>query len=200
MRCLHAPTESVLVEPENPSRGGACDHQHKHPLQDAETSEYQQDGVLWRTLDWTRKSGRRTNSDGRPMPTCVGKDGDLSPTAQRRWTLPPGSSRSEKLRSLPSGLARVPPAHLGGRKPLVADAEVDEALVAFFNEKYRLGYSSSTGGILHGAMRPLLSGVREARESFLATQPSRPPGLEAPAPPLRSRDPHVWCTWTVLIL
>ena len=45
MRCLRAPTESVLVERENSSRGGAYNQQHKHPLQDAETSEYQQDGV-----------------------------------------------------------------------------------------------------------------------------------------------------------
>ena len=29
--------------------------------------------------------------------------------------------------------------------PLVADAEVDEALVAFFNDKYRLVYSSFDG-------------------------------------------------------
>ena len=37
---MHArPTESVLVEPENSSRGGTFDQQHKHPLQDAETSE-----------------------------------------------------------------------------------------------------------------------------------------------------------------
>ena len=38
-------TESVPVEPENSSRGGAYNQQHKHPLQDAETSVYQQDGV-----------------------------------------------------------------------------------------------------------------------------------------------------------
>ena len=36
---LARPTESVLVEPENSSRGGTYDQQHKHPLQDAETSE-----------------------------------------------------------------------------------------------------------------------------------------------------------------
>ena len=35
--------------------------------------------------------------------------------------------------------------------PLVADAEVDEALVAFFNQKYRVVYSSSTGDIQLGA-------------------------------------------------
>ena len=42
---LARPTESVLVEPEDSSRGGGHDQQHKHPLQDAETFEYQQDGV-----------------------------------------------------------------------------------------------------------------------------------------------------------
>ena len=30
---------------EDSSRGGAHDQQHKHPVQDAEASEYQQDGL-----------------------------------------------------------------------------------------------------------------------------------------------------------
>ena len=44
-------TESVLVEPENSSRGGPHDQQHKHPLQDAETSEC----FKWESLEkyWT---------------------------------------------------------------------------------------------------------------------------------------------------
>ena len=66
--------------------------------------------------------------------------------------------------------------------PLVADAEVDEALVAYFNEKYRLEYSSSAGEILLGAMCHHFFGVRETRRTLLAMQPSRPPGLEAPHP------------------
>ena len=36
--------------------------------------------------------------------------------------------------------------------PLVADAQVDEAFVAFFNEKYRQEYCRLTGDILLGAM------------------------------------------------
>ena len=60
--------------------------------------------------------------------------------------------------------------------PLAADAEVDDAFVAFFNEKYRLGCSSSAGDILLGAMCHYFPG------SFLTTLPSCPPGLEAPPP------------------
>ena len=78
--------------------------------------------------------------------------------------------------------------------PLVADAEVDEALVSYFNEKYRLRNSWR-----HSAWSdvPLLPGVRETRRTLLATQPSYPAGLEASHPP-RSRNPHVWCIWSLL--
>ena len=88
---LARPTESVLVEPENSSRVGAYDQQHKNPLQDAETSEYQQDGIpgeYWTGHERVGEGQIRCDDlrGGDPMPTCVGRDGDLSPTGQRRWT------------------------------------------------------------------------------------------------------------------
>ena len=64
---LACPTESVLVEPENLSRGGAYNQQHKHPLQDVETSVYQPDGVLENTgmdtKEWEKDKSDATTSE-----------------------------------------------------------------------------------------------------------------------------------------
>ena len=115
---LARPTESVLVEPENSSRGGAHKQQHKHPLQDAETSVYQQDGVpgeYWNGHERVGEGQIRCD-ESEETATYRQPHSDDGQTF-RKIHLLPGSSRSEKLRSLPPGLARVPPAHFGGRKP-----------------------------------------------------------------------------------
>ena len=172
------PTESVVVEPENSSRGGAHNQQHKHTLQDAETSVYQQDRVsaeYWNghervgegQIRWDNLRGGdqcpRVSEETATYRQPHSDDGQTF----RKIPLLPGSSRSEKLRSLPPGLARVPPAHFGGRKP----DEFDEALVAFFNEKYRVGYSSSTGDIQLGAMCHYFPEFGKYGGSLLATLP-----------------------------
>ena len=88
---------------------------------------------------------------------------------------------------------------LVAENPLVADAEVDEALVAFFNEKNRLVYSSSTSDILLGAMCRYFPEFGKHGGHFLPCSFRALQGWKRRTPP-RSRDPHVWCIWTMLIL
>ena len=100
----------------------------------------------------------------------------------------PGSSRSEKLRSLAPGLTRVPPAHFGGRKPA------------------RRG--CSTRGLLQ---REISTGAQQLDRRhcfaefgkhgghFLPRCHRALQGWKRRTPP-RSRDPHVHTIWTVLIL
>ena len=164
----------------------------------------------WRILDWTRKSGRRTNPmrrppRKRPMSTCVGRDGDLSPSAQRRWMdipknpLPPGSSRREKLRSLPPGFAKVPPAHFTDRKSARRGCRGRRGTRGLLQREISTGVQQF--GWRHSAWGnvPPLSGVREAWGHFLPRSHRALQGWTHRAPP-RSRDPHVWCLWAVLIL
>ena len=94
--------------------------------------------------------------------------------------LPPGSSRSEKLRSLPPGLAKVPPAHIGDRKSARHGCRRRRGTHGLLQREISTGVQQY--GWRHSAWGnvPLFSRVREAQGSSLATQPSRPPGLEAP--------------------
>ena len=82
---------------------------------------------------------------------------------------------------------------------LVADTEVDEALVDFLNEKYRLGYSSSTGDILLGAVCHYFPKYGKHGGHFL---PRSHRALQSwrRGPPARSRDPRAWCLWSTLVV
>ena len=175
---LTRPTESVLVESENSSRGGTYDQQQKHPLQDAETSECQQDaipGEYWTGHDRVGEGQIRCDVlRGKDiMSTCVGNDGDSSPSEQRRWTdipkdpSPSWITQSETSVRYHQALQEFVQHTLVTENPLAAVAEVDEALVAFFNEKILTGVQQF--GRRHSAEgnAPLLSGVREARGHFL---------------------------------
>ena len=177
-RCLRAPRNLFLsslkthrvVEP-TPSKNIRC--RTLKPLNINKMKFLENTGLDSKV--WERDKSEATTSEEET------RDGESSPTAQRRWT---ACSHSEKLRSLPPGLARVPTAHLVTEKPLAADAEVDEELVAFFNAKHRLGYSRSASG---GNVSPL-SGVREARGHFLPRSHRSLQGWKHRAPS-RSRDP-----------
>ena len=156
---LARPTESVLVEPETSSRDGAAINSTNisfrtlKPLNVNKMESLENTGLD--TKECEKDKIRCDNLRGKDQCPRVSEE-----TATRRQAhsddgktfqkihLTPGSSRSEKLRSLPPSLAKVPPAHFGDRKSAAAVAEVDEALVAFFNKKYRMGYSSSAGGDL----------------------------------------------------
>ena len=190
---LARPTESVLVEPENSSRGGAYNQQHKHPLQDAETSVYQQDGVPGEY--WTGHErvgeGQIRCDDLRGGDQCPRVSEETATYRQphsddgqtfRKIPLLPGSSRSEKLRSLPPGLARVPPAHFGGRKPARRGCRGRRGTRGLLQREMSTGVQQLDRRHSAWGNVSLLSGVREARGSFLATLPSCPPGLETPYP------------------
>ena len=122
--------------------------------------------------------------------------GVSSPTAQRRWadipreSLLSGTPHIEKLLPSPPVLARGSPAD----NPLVADAEVDEALVAYFNEKYRVRYSSSAGDIVHGAIdMPLFSAIAPSRVGSAALRP----GASSRMVHMGSADPGIPATWAL---
>ena len=124
---LARPTESVLVEPEDSSRGGPHDQQHKHPLQDAEASEYQQDGIPGEYWTGHERVGGGTNPmrrppRRRPTPTCVGRDGSFLEVHAVKNSARYHQALQEFLKHT-----------LVAENPLVADATVDEALVALFN-------------------------------------------------------------------
>ena len=108
--------ESVLVEPETSSRGGAYDQQHKDPLQDAKTSEYQHNGVpgeYWAGHESVGKGEIRRDDlrggDQRPRvseETATHRQPHSDDgRAFRKIPLLPGGSRSEELRSLPQSVA-----------------------------------------------------------------------------------------------
>ena len=191
-------------QPENSSRGGTYEQQHKHPLQDAETSECQQDGIpgeYWIAHERVGKGQIRCDVlRGKDQCPRVSEEAatnrqahsDDGQTFQKK-PLCPGSSRSEKLRSLPPGPAKVPPAHFRDIKSARRGCRVPQGTRGHFLREVSTGVQQSDRRHSAWGNVPLLSEVREARGSFLASQPSRPPGLEAPRPP------HVWCIWTVLI-
>ncbi len=82
---------------------------------------------------------------------------------------------------------------------LVEDAEVDGALVRFFNERYRLGDSASTGDVLLAALCHAfpefgIHGSRALPRSRRALK-----GWRRRTPP-RSRDPHAWAIWCLVII
>ena len=91
-------------------------------------------------------------------------------------------------------LLMFPQHTLLAENPLVADAEVDKAFVAFFNEKYRLEYSRPTGDILLGKMCHYFEEVNTSCPAAIA--PSR---VETPYPAEEQRS-HVRSIRTVLIL
>ena len=105
---------------------------------------------------------RRTNST-RPLPKT--RPVRTRANNSEKKTLLYGTPHSEKLRSLP-GLARVSPAHLGGKKRSHRGHRGRRGTRGFLQQ---LGWSN-------------VSGVWETRRALLATQPPRPPGLEAPHP------------------
>ena len=192
-------TESVLVEPENSSLGGANNQQHKHPLQDAETSEYQHNGVPGENWAGHERIGKgkircddSQEGDQRPHvseETATHRQPHSDDGQAFRKIHPlPGGSRSEELRSLPAGLARVPPAHFGGRKPAPRGCRGRQGTRGLLQREISIGVQqferrhSARGNV------PLLSGVREARGSFLATLPPCPPELETPYPAEEERS------------
>ena len=112
----------------------------------------------------------------------------------RKIPLLPGSSRSEKLCSLPPGLARVPLALFGGRKPARRGCRGRRGTLGLLQREISTGVLRiSTGDILPGAMS-LLTGVREAQGHFLLHSNVGSAVLHRGA-----EDPHVWCIWTVMI-
>ena len=127
------------------------------------------------------KIGSRQPPRWRPVPACAGKD-DASSAAMGR--------NSEKILSslelhavknslrYDQALQQFFQHLLVADNPLVADAEVDEALTSTRSigvQQLRWRHSAWSNV-------PLFSGVRETRRTLLATQPSRPPGLAPPHP------------------
>ena len=159
VRCLHAPRNLFSSSLKTHRVVEPHDQQYKHPLRRTlKPLNVNKMESLENILDWTRKSG--TN----PSPS---------------WKITP---RVRRLRSLPPGLARVPPAHFGDRKSARRGCRGRRGTRGLLQREISTGVQQF--GQRHSAWSnvPLLSGVREARGSFLATQPSCPPGLEAPRP------------------
>ena len=145
----------------------------------------------------------------RPVPTCVGRDGVYRTAARGRHSekhlpfleLHRVKNTARYHQTLQEFLKHT----LVADTPLVADAEVDEALVAYFIEKYRLGYSSSAGDILLGAMCHYFPEIGKHGGHFLPRSHRAPPGLEAPHPAqeqgssrvvhMGSVDPGIPATW-----
>ena len=134
----------------------------------------------WRKLGLIRKSGRGTHPMRRPPKRR------LTPTCRKRRRLIANRTaamdrQSEKALSFMEthvvnnsnrychALLEFLQRTLVAENPLLADAEVHEALVAFFGSHF-------------------------LPRSHRALQ-----GWKRRTPP-RSRDPHVWCIWTVLVL
>ena len=208
---LAHPTESVLVEPEDSSRGGAHDQQHKHPLQDAEASEYQQDGIpgeYWTGHERVGEGQIRCDDlrGGDPCPRVSEEDGDSSPTAQRRWTdIPKNPSPSWKFTQWQTPLATTRPS-----KSSSSTLWWQKTRSSRMQRSTRRSWPSSTRNIdwsTAARVGTLCLGqcVTSFRNSgntgghFLPRCHRALQGWKRRTPP-RSRDPHVWCTWTVFIL
>ena len=134
--------------------------------------------------------------------------------AFREESILSGTSRSKELQSLPPGLAVVPPAHLGGKQRARRGHRGRRGTRGFFNEKYRLDYSSSTGDILLGAVCYYFLDYGKHGGHFLPRSHCALQGWGRRTP-ARSRDPlsfdlthressrsvslsHVWCVWAAL--
>ena len=117
---LARPSESLFVKPEDSSRDGAH-AQQKHPLQDAETAEHQQNGISEENIGLDSKESERDKSEATTSEeetnahVCRQRRGVI---ANRIATMDRHSEKSLsflKFTPLPPGLARVPPAHVGER-------------------------------------------------------------------------------------
>ena len=183
VRCLHASRNLfVLVEPENSSRGGTYDQQHKHPLQDAETSECQQDGIpeeYWTGHERVGEGqiqcdvlrGKDQCPRGRKRRRLIAKHTATMDRHSKKIPLPPGSSCSEKPRSLPPGLARVPPAHFGDRKSARRGCRGRRGTRGFLQREISTGVQFGRRHSAWGNV-PLLSGVGEARHFLQGSRSS----------------------------
>ena len=141
------------------------------------------------TKEWEKdKSDATTPGGGDQCPrvseetaTCRQPHSDDGQTF-RKIPLLPESSRSEKLRSLPPGLARVPPAHLDGSQSARRGCRGRRGSRGLLQREVSPGLQQLSWRHSAWSDVPLFSGVRETRRTLLATQPSCPPGLEAPQP------------------
>ena len=187
-------TESVLVEPENSPRGGAHNQQHEDPLQDAGTSEYQHSPQ--RILGWTRKNGKRRNPvrrppRRRPTTTCVRRDGDSSPKIP---LLPEVRAVKNSVRyhqALPEFLQHT----------LVAEKQARTQRSTrrpwpFSTRNIDWGTAVRPATFLLGAMCHYFPEFGKHGGHFLPRSRRALQGWKRRTPP-RSRDPHVWCIWTV---
>ena len=149
-------TESVLVEPDNSSRGGTYDQEHKHPLQDAETSEYQQNGIPGEY--WT---GHERVGEGQIRCDDF-RGGDQCPrVAEETATYrQPHSDDGQTFRKFTQGktpFAATRPCKsssstLWWQKTRSSRMQRPTRHSWPSSTRNRLGYSSSTGDILLGAM------------------------------------------------
>ena len=122
----------------------------------------------------------------RPMPTCVGRDGDSSPSAQRRWTDIPKHLSFLEVHAVKNS-ARYRQAlqeflqhTLVAKNPLITIAKINQREIS--TGVQQLDRRHSVRGNVS-----LLSGIREAQGSFLATLPPCLPGLETPCPAKEQR-------------
>ena len=114
------------------------------------------------TKEWKRDKSNATISEEETNAHVCRKRRRHSDDGQtfRKNPLLSGSSRSEKLRSLPPGLARVPPAHFRGRKPARRGCRGRRGTRGLFQRELLIGLQkfdrrhSARGNV------PLLSGVR----------------------------------------
>ena len=211
VRCLRAPRSWVSSSLRAPHESTETpERHHKLPFQDAETPVRDQSGVPGECL-----SGHERLREDRIRHDNLGGGGQcprvLEETASHRQphsgdgqtfrekSLPSRTPRSKKLVRHHQALQEFLHHTLVADNPLVADAEVGEALVAYFNEKYRLVYSSFAGHILLGAMCHYFPESGKLGGHFLPRSHRALQGWKRRTPP-RSRDPHVWCKWSVLIL
>ena len=113
------------------------------------------------------------------MPTCAERGAVSSPAAQK------------KLSFLELHAVKNSSHYLVANNALVADTQVDEALVAFCSEKYRLGYSTSTDS--------KSMGNTEGTSCHAAIVPSRVGGVALRAgAEILTRG--AWCVRATLIL
>ena len=176
------PTESCLLEPPSDTT--------KLPFQDAGSPERVQCGALGEYSsgqERSRKGSDPTRQPPRRRPDSQPHKGGKTLSFLELHAVK-NSVRCHQ--ALPEFLQHT----LAAENPLVADPEVDEALVAFFNEMYRLEYSSSAGAMCH-----YFPECGKHGEHFLPRSHRALHRWKRSTPP-RSRDPHVWCIWSVLIL
>ena len=138
------------------------------------------------------------------MPTCVGRDGDLSPTAQRRWTdIPKNPSPSWKFTQCKTPFATTRPCNSSS-----STLWWQKTRSSRMQSSTRHLWPSSTRNIEWStAARPATSSLGQCVTTsagvischFLPRCHRALQGWKRRTPP-RSRDPHVWCIWTVLIL